>query len=112
MYKYVLNEEEYKKTIAENEYVFVIFSAGWCGPCKAFKKWLEEEYVEFPHPILIVDVEQLEELASDISAMPTMVGFHNQEEFVRTEGFNKQKLKEVLDATLTTTTNPPTPDQK
>ena len=101
----MLNEEEYKRTIDDNEYVFVIFSAGWCGPCKAFKKWLEEEYVEFPHPILIVDVEQLEELASDISAMPTMVGFHNQEEFVRTEGFNKQKLNEVLDATLTTTTN-------
>lgn len=111
MYKYVRDEEEYKRTIDENEYVFVIYSATWCGPCKAFKAWLEEEYVEFPHPILIVDVEELEELASDISAMPTMVGFHNQEEFVRTEGFNKQKLKELLDATITTT-NPPEPDQK
>lgn len=97
---HVESEEHYDKTLEENDYVFMIYSAGWCGPCRSFKKWLSEEYPSYPYPILIVDVEKLDELADDVSALPTMKVFHNKEVVIRTEGFDKQKLKPVFDSYL------------
>jgi len=96
-YKKIKDEEEYDRVLEENEYVFVIYSATWCGPCRSFKQFLEEEYPSYPHPIVVVDVEELEELAIGVSGLPTMVGFHNKEEFIRTEGFNKSKIKKIFD---------------
>lgn len=96
-YKIVRTKEEYEKILEENEYVFVIYSATWCGPCKSFKTWLNEEYKKYPHPILVIDVEELEELADEISGLPTLIVLHKKEQILKTEGFNKQKLKIVFD---------------
>lgn len=102
-YKNVESEEEYEKALEENEYVFAIYSAQWCGPCRSFKKWLNEEYMSYPYPILIIDVEKWEDLAKDVSALPTMKVFHNKDDIVlQTEGFDKQKLKQVFDKYLDT----------
>lgn len=101
-YKYVKSVEEYEETIANNEYAFVIFSATWCGPCKLFKTWLEEEYVSYPHPILVVDIEEWDELSEkeSISGLPTMIIFHNKEILQKTTGFNKNELKKLFDSFL------------
>jgi thiol-disulfide isomerase/thioredoxin len=99
-YKQIKDEEEYNRILEENEYVFVIYSATWCGPCRSFKEMLDKDYCSYPHPIVVVDVDSLEELAIGISGLPTMVGFHNKKEFVRTEGFNKQKLQVIFQETL------------
>jgi len=96
-YKQIKDEDEYNMVLEENEYVFVIYSATWCGPCRSFKTMLNEEYSSYPHPIVVVDVDELEELAIGISGLPTMVGFHNKDEFVRTEGFDRPKLKKIFD---------------
>lgn len=96
-YKYLENEEELAAALEENEYVLVIYSAQWCGPCKALKEWLGVEFREFPCPILIVDVEEHEALADDVRALPTLVGHFNKEVFVRAEGFDKARVRALLD---------------
>lgn len=96
-YKYLGSEEELGAALEENEYVLVVYSATWCGPCKALKEWLGVEHKTFPCPILIVDVEEHEALAEDVRALPTLVGYCNKEVFVRAEGFDKSKVKALLD---------------
>lgn len=96
----ITTQEEQDKAMAEQEYVFVIYGAQWCGPCKKFKEWLSEQYPDYPHPILLVDVEESEDLAQDISALPTMIGYHQQKEFIRTEGFDRTKLQPIFDQAL------------
>lgn len=101
-YKYVKSESEYEEALAKNEYVFVIFSATWCGPCKSFKTWLEEEYVSYPHPILVVDIEEWDELMNreNISGLPTLLVFHDKQVEQRAEGFNQKELKKIFDSFL------------
>lgn len=97
-YQIVKSKEDYEDIMNNtNGYVFVIYSATWCGPCKLLKNWLKEEYPTYPHPILVVDVEELEELAGEISGLPTLIVFDAKEQILRTEGFNKQKLKPIFD---------------
>jgi len=101
-YQQIQNEEEYNKVLDENEYVFVVYSAKWCKPCKSFKEMLNKEYVDYPHPIVVVDVDELEELAIGISGLPTMVGFHKKVEYIRTEGFNQPKLEKIFQDAIQT----------
>jgi thiol-disulfide isomerase/thioredoxin len=104
-YQQIQNEEEYNKVLDENEYVFVVYSAKWCKPCKSFKEMLNKEYVDYPHPIVVVDVDELEDLAEGIKGLPTMVGLRHKEEFIRTEGFNQQKLEKIFQDAIQTETN-------
>lgn len=99
-YRQIKDEEEYHKVLSENEYVFVIYSATWCGPCRSFKEMLGKEYVSYPHPIVVVDVDELEELAIGIKGLPTMVCFHNNKEIGRKEGFNKPEIQKIFQETL------------
>lgn len=104
-YQEIQNEEQYKQVQEDHEYVFVIYSAKWCKPCKSFKEMLNKEYTEYPHPIVVVDVDELEELAIGISGLPTMVGLRHKEEFIRTEGFNQQKLEKIFQDAIQTEQN-------
>lgn len=99
-YRQIQSEEDYHRVLEENECVFVIYSASWCKPCKSFKAMLDQDYVGYPHPIVVVDVEELEELADGVSGLPTMVGFRKKQEYIRTTGFDPQKLGKIFqDAT-------------
>ena len=40
---------------------------------------------------------ELEALADGISGLPTMVGLHNKQEFVRTQGYDPQKLAKIFE---------------
>lgn len=103
-YRYIEDEEDYNRVLEENEYVFVIYSAAWCKPCSSFKEMLDRDYTEYPHPIVVVDVDELEALADGISGLPTMVGLHNKQEFVRTQGYDPQKLAKIFEEKDTHTT--------
>ena len=96
-YKIVKTKEEYEYTLETNKHVFVIYSASWCGPCRSFKTWLKETYPTYPHPVLVVDVEELEEIATEIRGLPTLIVFHQKEPILQTEGFNKQKLQPIFE---------------
>lgn len=97
-YSKIKSEEEYHKTLEENEHVFVIFSATWCGPCKNLKKMIQDEYKTYPHPIVMVDVDEFEDLADGVEGLPTIVGFHKNKEVNRVVGFKADKIKENLDS--------------
>lgn len=96
-FEYVKSNEMFEKVFEENKKVIVIYSATWCGPCRTFKKWLHDTYETYPYPILIVDVEELPELAEDVKALPTMMVYKDNEVIIRTEGFDKQKMKDIFD---------------
>lgn len=95
-YRYIQDGEEYHRVLEDNEHVFVIYSASWCKPCQSLKAMLDLDYVDYPHPIVVVDVDELEELADGISGLPTMVGYHKKQEYIRTTGYNPQKLAEIF----------------
>ena len=96
-YEKLGSAEELQEALDTNEYALVIYSATWCGPCRKLKEWLKEEYEVLPFPVRIADVEELEELSQDIRGLPTLLGFHKGEVFVRMEGFDKVKVKEALE---------------
>jgi len=99
-YRKIKSEEDYQKTLEEHEYVFVIFSATWCGPCKNLKKMIQDEYKTYPHPIVMVDVDEFEDLADGVQGLPTIVGFHQKNEVHRVVGFKPDNIKELLDSVL------------
>ena len=106
-YEEIQNEEQLKQVREDHEYVFVIYSAKWCKPCKSFKEMIKNEYMDYPHPVVVVDVDELEDLAEGIKGLPTMVGFHHQEEFIRTEGFDQRKLEKIFQDAIQIETSTP-----
>lgn len=76
-----LNEENFTKTIEENEYVLIDFWAEWCGPCKTFAKVVEEVGPRYPEFVFgSVNIEEQEQLASDfqIRSVPAILVIRNQ----------------------------------
>ena len=72
------NEETMRGEILSPEKTMVVFSAEWCGPCKAMAPLLEQARKENPR-IIKVDVDENRDLAAQmgIRSIPTMVVFQN-----------------------------------
>jgi thioredoxin 1 len=77
-----IQEDNLSEIVANNELVFVQYSAGWCGNCRImkpkFKKHASEnENVTF----VIVDAEKFPESRklADVSNLPTFAAFRNGE---------------------------------
>jgi thioredoxin 1 len=75
-----IQEDNLSEIVANNELVFVQYSAGWCGNCRImkpkFKKHASEnENVTF----VIVDAEKFPESRklADVSNLPTFAAFRN-----------------------------------
>ena len=63
-----------------SNYIFVDFSASWCGPCKRIYPKLEELSKKYPLvTFLYVDIDQNKDLAHmyDISSVPTFLAFQS-----------------------------------
>lgn len=77
-----------------------MFSASWCGPCKATKpafNALKEELKDVT--MEVVDVNEQEALAQEheIRAVPTFVLFNGEDEVARMSGgANADKLKAFI----------------
>jgi thiol-disulfide isomerase/thioredoxin len=80
----------------------ILYTASWCKPCKALKKFLHETYPDLGIPLLIVDVENqdLSDLVSNVRAMPTLDFYEKGDVKHRIEGFDKEQIQTLLDQWL------------
>lgn len=90
--------------LEHNKYVFVNFTASWCGPCQAVKPILDQFYtdstgkysgVEF----IKVDVDSQESVASryQVTSVPTFIFVENKNEVSRVRGANLPEILKGLD---------------
>lgn len=77
----------------------VDFNATWCGPCKMQAPVLEELASEVDYPIYGVDVDEVEEIASEynVNAVPSLMIFKDGRLLETLVGFqSKDVLEEAV----------------
>lgn len=99
VYEYVSDMEDFYRMQIGYLASVVVFSASWCRPCASLKEWLNENYKDFPYPILIADVDnsELQPLTESIAGMPTIEIYQDSVRTHVIEGFQPDKLKLILD---------------
>lgn len=65
----LLNEDNFRQEIDKNELNFVLFSADWCGPCKAMTPSLESLASNLNLNVYKVKADQSINLSSEFSVM-------------------------------------------
>ena len=87
-----LNESDFRTLLdATHDHVVAVFSASWCGPCRAFAsifqnvtKQLEQQKVSFAK----LDIDECTQLCDDltINVVPTIIIFKSSKVVARKEG--------------------------
>ena len=75
-----LTAQNFERTVAENDIVFVDFWAAWCGPCRQFAPTFEQAAQANPDIVFgKVDTEAERALAAaaGISSIPTLMAFRD-----------------------------------
>ena len=98
----VTSAEQFNTLLRNNPRVVVLFTATWCGPCKAITPTYERHSLEPQYSavkFLAVDVDEVEEVAEavGISAMPTFQTYLNRVKLMEFTGANPEALRRMLD---------------
>jgi len=87
-----MNEADLRTHLDTNHgYTAVVFSATWCGPCRAFAKILQEHTQTAPNGsprVVKLDIDECTQLCEDvaINVVPTVVVFKGSKIVARNEG--------------------------
>lgn len=88
-----LNNENFEKTIAENQVVLVDFWAEWCGPCKMLAPELDAFNEKQANKITVgkVNIDECVNIAIEhkVEVIPTLILFKNGKEVKRSVGLIK-----------------------
>lgn len=98
-YQYVESVSEFYKFQTTCPRLVVIYSASWCGPCKTLKEWLDKNYMNYPHPILVLDVDNmaLDPLVESVEGMPTIEFIEEKNVIQKVVGLRTAELQDTLD---------------
>lgn len=76
-----ITHRDFDEVVAQHELIVIDFWAEWCGPCKSFKKVVEEVAGKYPEVIFAgVDIDAEKELAEEfhIQSVPSVMVLRNQ----------------------------------
>ena len=96
----ILNKDDLEGVLKSNKKVYVQFSAGWCGPCKALSKYIDDNKSQLEDVVFCkVDVEKCDQsLLSEhkVSSLPKSVLFLDQQKIGEYLGFNPTKFADMV----------------
>lgn len=94
------NLQDFNTTIQNNQYVVVIFSAGFCNPCKDIFPFIcEQAEKNTDIKFIKIDIEDGCDISDiyNIQSIPHFKFFKNNSELVSFSGANKQFIKDSIE---------------
>lgn len=95
----IVRLSDFKTLVDSGAAIIVDFYASWCGPCKLLAPRLETLAKQHKNVTFVkVDVDHAPELSEEyqVSAMPTVMGFHAGKRVDLIVGFNNTKITELV----------------
>jgi len=92
---YLSSMEAVQEKLSSEQWILLVFTATWCGPCHAMKPFVESLRTTYPVvSVFYIDVDAAEEVsqAFQIDSMPTYCLFRNKALVNRFSGADKEKL--------------------
>jgi len=95
-----LSQDNLSELVAENDIVFVQYSAGWCGNCRIMKpKFKREATTHAVATFVIVDAEKFpnSRALANVDNLPTFAAFKKGELVKQIQTNKYENLKEFID---------------
>ncbi len=94
-----LSQDNLSEVVAENETVFVQYSAGWCGNCRIMKPKFKREASEHQNAtFVVVDAEKFpnSRALANVDNLPTFAAFRNGQLVNQIQTNKYENLKEFI----------------
>lgn len=92
---YLSSMEAVQEKLSSEQWILLVFTATWCGPCHAMRPFVESLRTTYPVvSVFYIDVDAAEEVsqAFRIDSMPTYCLFRGKALVNRFSGADKEKL--------------------